>query len=427
MLPPVGKHRMKLLVFAHTPPPYHGQSYMVKLMLDGLGGDKRGAKAGDTRERTDESIECFHVNARFSGQFEEIGEAQLSKAWLILRYCAEAIWCRFRHGADHFYYVPAPGKRIALYRDWVVMLLCRPFFKKTIFHWHATGLGDWLRHEGTWIERWITHALLDGPALSIALAISSMRDSLWFKSWRVEIVPNGIPDPCPDFERKILPRRRARKEARRRLLAGESLAEPDSMSTGGDPHIFKVLYLAHCTREKGVFDSLDAVALANRDSGGSKIRMHLTVAGAFLDAAEEAEFRARIARADLAGAVTYAGFVDGVEKTRLFGESDCFCFPTYYAAEGQPVSLIEAIAFGLPVVTTRWRAIPEIIPADYSAFVPDRAPQALAAAFRSMIENAGDPAVLRAWFLSHFTDDQHIQSLRKALLHGLAESPLRPL
>ena len=33
---------MKLLVFAHTPPPHHGQSYMVKLMLDGFGGDAAG-------------------------------------------------------------------------------------------------------------------------------------------------------------------------------------------------------------------------------------------------------------------------------------------------------------------------------------------------------------------------------------------------
>src|SRR5712671_6997716 len=35
------KSEMKLLVFAHTPPPHHGQSYMVKLMLDGFGGDQR--------------------------------------------------------------------------------------------------------------------------------------------------------------------------------------------------------------------------------------------------------------------------------------------------------------------------------------------------------------------------------------------------
>ena len=44
----------------------------------------------------------------------------------------------------NFYYVPAPGKRVALYRDWLVMLLCRPFFKNIILHWHAAGLAKWL-------------------------------------------------------------------------------------------------------------------------------------------------------------------------------------------------------------------------------------------------------------------------------------------
>jgi hypothetical protein len=32
---------MKVVVFAHTPPPHHGQSYMVQLMLEGFGRDKR--------------------------------------------------------------------------------------------------------------------------------------------------------------------------------------------------------------------------------------------------------------------------------------------------------------------------------------------------------------------------------------------------
>ena len=54
---------MKLLVFAHTPPPHHGQSYMVKLMLDGFGDDwhQRRAKSPGAF-----GIECYHVNARFS-------------------------------------------------------------------------------------------------------------------------------------------------------------------------------------------------------------------------------------------------------------------------------------------------------------------------------------------------------------------------
>src|ERR1043166_5553748 len=132
---------MKLLVFAHTPPPHHGQSYAVQLMLEGFGGDRRKRK----RPRTNESgIECYHVNARFSKTLEDIGEFQPLKLLLILYYCSQAIWCRFRYGVTNFYYVPAPGKSVALYRDWLVMFLCRPFFKHIILHWHAAGLARWL-------------------------------------------------------------------------------------------------------------------------------------------------------------------------------------------------------------------------------------------------------------------------------------------
>src|SRR5882672_12831895 len=98
---------MKLLVFAHVPPPYHGQSYAVKLMLQNFGGDRRKQKK-ITPGRF--GIECYHVNAQFSRGLEDIGVFRSVKtAWLFF-YCLEAIWCRFRYGVENFYYVPAPGK-----------------------------------------------------------------------------------------------------------------------------------------------------------------------------------------------------------------------------------------------------------------------------------------------------------------------------
>ena len=395
---------MKLLVFAHTPPPHHGQSYMVKLMIDGFGGDRR--KIQDSGFRIQNSkIDCYHVDCRYSDTLEDIGSFRLEKMWLVLRYCLEAIWCRFRYGVRAFYYVPAPGKRAALYRDWIVMLLCRPFFRDFIHHWHAVGLGDWLQREGRWIERWLTHRLLGRPTLGLALAIPGMRDALWFRARRVEIVANGIPDPCPDFETTLLPVRRARSAARR-----------DRLAAGGDPEIFRVLYLAHCTRDKGLFDTLDAVALANAQlrEARSPLRLRLTVAGLFPIEEEEVEFRARLAQADLADAVNYAGFVSGAEKAALLRESDCLCFPTYYAAEGQPVNLIEALACGLAIVTTRWRTIPELLPADHPGFVAPRAPQEIAAAL--VLEFTGDRAAeLRAHFLAHYTESRHIDCLAAAL------------
>lgn len=409
MQPPL----MKLLVFAHTPPPHHGQSYMVKLMLEGLGGNRRAA---DSTATSPGEVECYHVNCRYSDAFEDIGSFRVEKMWLVLRYCLEAIWCRFRYGVRAFYYVPAPGKRAALYRDWVVMLLCRPFFRDFIHHWHAVGLGDWLRAEGTWVERWLTHRLLGRCSLGISLAITSMRDALWFRSKRVEVVANGIPDPCPNFDETLLPARRARLHARNQLVAGHELTDAERAAAGGEPNQFKILYLAHCTREKGLFDTLDAVAIVNAKwkEEASPLRCQLTVAGAFLEPEEETEFRERLRQPDIADAVHYAGFVGAAEKETLLRSSDCLSFPTYYAAEGQPVNLIESIAHGLPVVTTRWRGIPEILPTDYHGFVAARSPASVASALVAAASEDG--TALRGHFLAHYVFGHFVQEMREVIL-----------
>src|ERR1700751_4598376 len=93
---------MKLLVFAHTPPPHHGQSFMVQLMLEGFGGDKRnrarkpsGCSVSRAATGASLGIECYHVNARLSKELEDIGEFRIGKFILLIWYCLEAIWCRF--------------------------------------------------------------------------------------------------------------------------------------------------------------------------------------------------------------------------------------------------------------------------------------------------------------------------------------------
>jgi glycosyltransferase involved in cell wall biosynthesis len=400
---------MKLLVFAHVPPPHHGQSYMVKLMLDGFGGDARGR---ETKQPSSE-IECYHVNARFSDTLEDIGTFRFGKFLSLLRYCLSAIGLRFRYGVRTFYYVPAPGKRAALIRDWVVMLLCRPFFKNFIHHWHAVGVGDWLQREGSWIERRLTHWLLGRPALGVSLAIPSMRDALWFRSENVELVSNGIPDPCPNFETEWLPQRRPRLAARIGLLSG---GRPEGKEPNEDTRVFRVLFLGNLLRDKGIFDTLEAVAIANQTlhASGSPLRMHLAVAGAFPEGTEEQEFRERIDRDDLRGRVSLKGFVSGTAKTDLLRESDCLCFPSYYHAESFGLVVVEAMASGMAVVTSRWRALPSLLPPDYPGIVSVRDPQAVAAKLIDAMREDATP--LRAWYLSHFTEAVHLDHLREALL-----------
>ncbi|MDW8310263.1 MAG: glycosyltransferase, partial [Verrucomicrobiales bacterium] len=345
---------MKLLVFAHKPPPHHGQSYMVQLMLEGFGGDRRGSQRLQPTASNGHGIECYHVNARLSKQLEDIGEFRPGKLLLLLRYCLEAIWCRFRYDVPNLYYIPGPGKKSALYRDWLVMALCRPFFQRVILHWHAAGLAKWLETAVQINTRAVTWRFLKHADLSIVLSNYNLADANKLFPRRVRVVNNGIPDPCPDFAANVLPVRRQRFAARAAALAGGTSAPnpnaPESATV-------RVLYVAHCTREKGFFDAIRAVVLANRTLAErrSPLRMKLIAAGTFVTPSERVEFEQLLRDTEAAGAVEYLGFVSGAEKDRAFREADLFCFPTYYLGENQPVNLIEAMAFGLTVVKTLCR------------------------------------------------------------------------
>ena len=390
-----------ILIFAHVPPPHHGQSYMVAQLLEEL------------RARPDE-VRVFHVDSRVSDSLEEVGRAGGGKVLRLLRYCFQAIRLRWQHGPMVFYYVPAPAKRGALYRDWLVMALCRPFFRKRLLlHWHAVGLGEWMGSGASLFTSLISRRLLGKADLSLILAQAVAGDAAVFRPRQVRVLPNGIPDPCPDFDTKVLLARLARWQERQRA--------------------FRVLFLAHCTREKGLHDALEGVFNAQRELnlGGSPMRMTLTVAGEFMSTNERKVFTETVSQLSAEWpksgfappTVDYVGFVAGEEKARVFIDSDCFCFPTYYPNEVMPVALIEALAYGLPIVTTRWRAIPEMLPAQGCWLVEPRQILQLSVALREAVRT-GVFSSLRAHFLANFQRGVFGQRFCAALTECFAESPV---
>lgn len=400
---------MKLLVFAHVPPPYHGQSAAVRMMLEHFGGNRR--KQRFRQEPPNRyGIECYHVNARLSKTLEEVGEFQFRKFDQILFYCVQAIWCRFRYGVKTLYYVPAPGKAVALYRDWLVMFFCRPFFEKVIFHWHGSGLARWLETSVQHKTRSVTYRLMGKADLSIALSDAGRRDPEKLLPRRIVVVPGGVPDPCPEFEETLLARRRARAAILKGILFHG--AQPSNENE----KVVNVLSVGHCTREKGVFDTIEAIAMANEKNSSQNvaIRFRLKLIGAFLSLAEEKELREFIRRKNLQNAVSVPGFVAEEQKRMELRDADIFCFPTYFPAEGQPASLIEALAFGLPIVTTRWRGIPAMLPENYPGLVDIKSPAIIAE--RLLLLCASDlGGCSRDAFLRRFTLERHLAAMSEAI------------
>jgi len=103
-----------------------------------------------------------------------------------------------------------------------------------------------------------------------------------------------------------------------------------------------VLFLSRIVRNKGIYETIEAVSLLK-----AKYPMiELIVAGE----GEELENVKSFVRNRKMSNVTFVGYVRHEEKRYIFEKSYVFCFPTYYG-EGLPLSVIEAIAYGLPVVT----------------------------------------------------------------------------
>ena len=57
----------------------------------------------------------------------------------------------------------------------------------------------------------------------------------------------------------------------------------------------------------------------------------------------------------------YKGIVPKEAMPAILMEHDLLVLPTHFTGEGYPGSIIEAYAVGMPVITTRWKAIPEIV------------------------------------------------------------------
>jgi glycosyltransferase involved in cell wall biosynthesis len=119
----------------------------------------------------------------------------------------------------------------------------------------------------------------------------------------------------------------------------------------GTPPI--LLQVARLAPEKGHLVMLDAVDRLRREGVEVRLRLIGPTEGAFGQVVRE-----RIGELGLEDAVELIGPCDPQQVREHLAVADVFCLPTF--AEGLPVAIMEAMAAGVPVVTTYISGIPEL-------------------------------------------------------------------
>lgn len=151
---------------------------------------------------------------------------------------------------------------------------------------------------------------------------------------------------------------------------------------------YTVLCVARQYPRKRIIDLIDAFALLN----ASEPRARLVVIG---DGPEHAALLQRVATLGLEGRVQLLGALpDDAEVRAWYGRASVFCLPS--EQEGFGIVFLEAMASGLPVVSTSAAAIPEVVPdGEAGLLVPPRDPIALAEALLRLLQDPGLRSRLR--------------------------------
>lgn len=326
------RSRPRILVIGPTPPPYNGMSVSTENLL----------KSG-LRERFD----LILLDTADRRGLTNVGKFDLENVLVALRLGLKFLWLIGTKRPD-VVYVPIAQNRLGYLRDCLLLVPCRLLRRRVVVHLHGSDFRRFCEQSPGWF-RWLVRWTLRDVRKAIVLGqqLRGMFDGL-VPEQRVSVIANGIPRLTVDPDC----RPRADTDSGRR----------------------QVLYLGTVMQAKGFMDIVRSLPLVLRDVPTT----HYVIAGEHCDPEEIREAVAFIQGNELQNAVTMAGVVAGQEKMRVLLESDVFAFPPV-APEGQPLVILEAMAAGLPIITTDQGAIRETVLDGVNGFiVPKGNPQAIA-------------------------------------------------
>jgi colanic acid/amylovoran biosynthesis glycosyltransferase len=180
----------------------------------------------------------------------------------------------------------------------------------------------------------------------------------------------------------------------------------------------RVLTVARLTEKKGVAYALQALALCR-----GRERLRYTVVG---DGPERPRLAFLCEALGLETLVRFEGAVDHEAVARYLREADVFLLPSVTARggdeEGIPVALMEAMARGLPVISTRHAGIAELVEDGISGFLTnERDVVALAQALDHMLESPGQRRALGDAGRRRILAEFHLEVLNDRLLALVGE------
>ena len=197
------------------------------------------------------------------------------------------------------------------------------FCRKVVMHVHASRFKDFYNEASPKKQKWILRTL---SSVDVLIVLSDSWKA-WFKQIGVDEKKMVVLHNITSYPQSI----------------------PSAKVNDGKVHF---LFMGEIGPRKGVFDILRAIAKHRVELAG---RIELRIGGN----RNEEQLRQVISDERLEEIVVFEGWVGGEKKIRLLNWADVFMLPSYN--EGLPISILEAMSYKHPIISTPVGGIPEVV------------------------------------------------------------------
>lgn len=326
----------KILFVLHLPPPIHGAAMVGKTIYES--------------NLVNDSFNCKYINLATASSLEDIGKFRLKKFSDILRLKKMVRQTVIDFQPDLVYLTPCAGG-LAFFKDYLIVQMLKRMGKKLLLHFHNKG-----------VQKYQNNIIFDFcykrffKDVNVMLLSSYLYPDMqrYLNEEQYHVCFNGIPEKeTKHTEKKI--------------------------DKEGTPNI---LFLSNLLVSKGIFVLIDACKqLKNKG-----VSFTCTIIGSETKEISAEELNNYIHSCGLNSEVNYVGKAYGEEKDAYLADADIFAFPTFN--EAFPLVLLEAMQFGLPIISTPEGGIPDIlIDSKNGLMCKQKDADSLAEALQCLIEN----------------------------------------
>ena len=333
--------RPRVLFYTSFPSPVTGQNVAAETLYGFLQG------VAD-RER----IDTAGPGGRLHGGAVE----RLGRAVVTLRRLRASLRC----SRPDVLYLVLSSSGFGRLRDLATIAIARSRVDRIVGHVQVGDFAASLDRPGL---RRASRALLDRVDTVLSLSAGLAGPIRCATAAAVRVIPNTASSELSVSERDV--------EAKRARRAGAPTV--------------RVAFVSNMLPDKGFEETAAGVALYNASRPARPATVDFV--GAWPSPDRRAAFEARLDALGIAGASRVWGAVQDRDRIReLYLEADVALLPTRYVHEALPVTLVEALATGTPVVGTDWAALPDLVTPETGVPLADRTAGSVAEALRALAD-----------------------------------------